>query len=60
MPNQKKSLYLHQYKEIRCPCCNRELAKASEDASGTLFIYCRKCKKSFTVPIEGFATFASK
>jgi len=51
LDDKNKVINFVKYKEISCPCCNRILAKVSEDTHGNIIIYCRKCKKSFAVPI---------
>jgi len=53
MPTEKKVLYLHTSKDIRCPKCNRILVKVSEDTTGTLNFKCERCKDSVAVLIRG-------
>lgn len=51
MTSVRNLVYLQAYKRVSCPSCNRLIVEVSEDATGVLLLYCRHCKKKFTVSL---------
>lgn len=49
MNDEDRSLVLCIFKDVRCPNCKKLLAKVSEDTTGTLSLWCARCKKDVIV-----------
>jgi len=45
-------VYLQEHKDVRCPKCENLILKVSEDTTGNLIVYCRKCKKEFSLSLR--------